>query len=162
MGGSGHTLVYGLRAFHAARPSRWRFRGWRAATEPGGHAAERAYNRRAAFLGDATQTSRSVSTCRSRRYRGCSTGTAQECALGQSRAACRETGTSDDGTPRGETSANSGASAELRSAGHDAIGNARTEDAEAKERQGTKHERHGIIDGRLIATESRCELRKQR
>jgi hypothetical protein len=46
----------------------------------------------------------------------------------------------------------------LGSARHDAVRNARTENAEAKERHGTKHERHGVIDGRLIATKTRREL----
>src|SRR5882672_3835732 len=124
MGGRGHTLAHGLRALHATRPGRWRVCRRRTATEPRSHATQRADDRRAPCTRDATQSSGTVSACGSACYRCRTTSTADECAACESGATGSETRASRDGTTR----------TKLRSTRYDAVRNARTENAEAKER----------------------------
>ena len=65
----------------------------------------------------------------------------------------------DDATA-GEAGADGGARAELRSAGDEAVGDAGPEDAEAEQRECGEHQRHGIVDRRLVAAEAVRELRR--
>ncbi len=51
----------------------------------------------------------------------------------------------------GEAGPDRGAGAELRTAGNQTVGNPRPEDAEAEERECRQHDRHGVVDGRLLA-----------
>src|SRR5882757_5031448 len=151
MGGRGHTLAHGLRALHATRPGRWRVCRRRTAAKPGSHTAQRADDRRAPCTGDATQSSGTVSACGSAGYRCRTTSTADECA------GC-ETGASHDRATSGQAGADGSSRTKLRSTRYDAVRNARTENTEAKEGKRPKHKRHGVVDGRLIATKARREL----
>src|SRR5262249_39261956 len=72
-----------------------------------------------------------------------------------------ETSASDDGAPRGQACPDRGTRPKLRSTRHDAIGNAWPKDAEAEERKRPKHNRHGVVDRRLIAAKTGRELREQ-
>src|SRR6266566_3289615 len=154
MGGSGHTLVQGLRALHATRPGRWRVCRRRTATEPRSHAAQRADDRRAPCTRDATQSAGTVSACGSACYRCRTTGTADECAACESGAPGCETRASHDGTTSGQAGADGSSRTKLRSTRYDAVGDTGPEDAEAKKGKRPKHKRHGVVDGRLIAAEA--------
>src|SRR5437868_2447079 len=162
MGGRGHTLAHGLRALHATRPGRWRVCRRRTATEPRSHAAQRADDRRAPCTRDATQSSGTVSACGSACYRCRTTSTADECAACESGATGCETRASHDGATSGQAGADGSSRTELRSARHDSVGNPGSKDTEAEKRKCPKHERHGVVDGRLIAAKACRELRKKR
>ena len=62
----------------------------------------------------------------------------------------------------GEAGADGAARAKLRPAGDEAVGDAGPEDAETEERKRGEHDRHRILDGRLIAAEAARELGEQR
>jgi len=151
-------LADGLRTLHAARPSRWRICRTRTIAESGGHATQRADDRRATCIRDATQSSGTVSACGSACYRCRTTSTADECAARESGATGCETRASHDGATSGQAGPDGSSRTKLWSTGYDAVGDARPEDAETEKGECSKHERHGVVDGRLIATEARREL----
>jgi hypothetical protein len=133
MGGSGHALVYRLRAFHAARPRRLRICRCRTATKSGSDAAQWTHDRRATRFGDAAQSSGAVSARCPACYRGRAAGATCECTTRQPGTAGCETGASRDDAACRQARSNSGTGAELRSTRYDAVGNAGPENAEAKQ-----------------------------
>src|SRR6185437_2123874 len=94
--------------------------------------------------------SASGTACESRSATGatCDRATGQPGASG-----CKTRSGYDDATRR-QAGTNRSAGSKLGSARYDAIGDARPEDAEAKERESPKYKRHGIIDRRLVAAEA--------
>jgi hypothetical protein len=90
-----------------------------------------------------------------------STRSARNRATSKSRTAGRYASTCSNNPASSQPRSNRRPGAELRSAGYQAVSDTRTENAEAKQGERSKDQRHCVFNGRLGTPEASGELRKQ-